>query len=73
RYLRREKRKRHLISGSQTTQTRRICSLTPEQCVVHQCRATTRKKQSRYYPPCTIKTRWLFSRLSIVLATKTDG
>ncbi|VUZ46826.1 unnamed protein product [Hymenolepis diminuta] len=33
-YLRRGERKEHLISRSQTTQTRRVCSLTPEQPVI---------------------------------------
>ncbi|VUZ48423.1 unnamed protein product [Hymenolepis diminuta] len=61
-----------MISRSQTTQTRRVCSLTPEQPVIPQCGATARKERSRYYPPCTTRTQWHFSRLLVDLATKTD-
>ncbi|VUZ38600.1 unnamed protein product [Hymenolepis diminuta] len=37
------------------------------------CSSTTRKKGSRYYPPCATWTRWYFPRLPVDLVTKTDG
>ncbi|KAM3180262.1 hypothetical protein ACTXT7_016629, partial [Hymenolepis weldensis] len=40
-----------------------ILSLTLEEPVIRRCSATTRKKRSRYYRPCTTRTRWHFSRL----------
>ncbi|VUZ44397.1 unnamed protein product [Hymenolepis diminuta] len=35
------------------------------------CGATTQKNRSRYYPPCSTRTRWHFSRFLVDLATKT--
>ncbi|VUZ54555.1 unnamed protein product [Hymenolepis diminuta] len=56
-YLRCGDRKGHMSSSSQTTQTRRVGSLTPEQSVIPGCCATTRRKRPRYYLPCTTTTR----------------
>ncbi|VUZ42829.1 unnamed protein product [Hymenolepis diminuta] len=47
-------------------------SLTPKQPVISLCRPTTRKKRSRYHPPCSTRTRWHFTRLLVDLASKTD-
>ncbi|VUZ46946.1 unnamed protein product [Hymenolepis diminuta] len=60
------------MSRSRITQTRRVGPPTPEQPVIPQCRSTTLKKRSRYYPPYTTSTRWYFSSLLVDLVTKTD-